>query len=88
MESGHNKAVITTSLPLAPDVANHHTGEMAPAVITTVPPPLASPGKAVNGRGTVHSHEDSIQEVQAKRQNQVLPLINLSANSGCQTCWT
>jgi hypothetical protein len=41
---------------------------MAPAVITTILPPLASPGKAINGRGTVHPHEDPIQEVQAKCQ--------------------
>jgi hypothetical protein len=41
---------------------------MAPIVITAILPPLASPGKAVNGRGTVHPHEDPIQEVQAKCQ--------------------
>jgi hypothetical protein len=67
-ESVPNNAVITTSLPLAPDMANHQTGEMAPAIITTILPPLAGPDKAVNGRGTVHPHEDPIQEVQAKCQ--------------------
>jgi hypothetical protein len=67
-ESGPNNAVIMTSFPLAPDGANHRTGEMAPAVNTTILPPLASPGKALNGRGTVHPHEDPIQEVQAKFQ--------------------
>ena len=64
-ESGLNDAVIMTSLPLALDVANHQTGKMAPAVITTIFPPLASPGKAVNGRGTIRPHEDPIQEVQS-----------------------
>jgi hypothetical protein len=67
-DSGPNNAVITTSLPLAPDMANHQMGKMAPAVITTIPPSLASPGKAVNGRGTIRPHEDPIQEVQAKCQ--------------------
>ena len=64
-ESGLNDAVIMTSLPLALDVANHQTGKMAPAIIATILPPLASPGKAVNGRGTVRPHEDPIQEVQS-----------------------
>jgi hypothetical protein len=67
-ESGPNNAIITTSLPLALDVANHQTGNMAPTIITTILPPLASPGKAVNGRGTVRPHEDPIQGVQAKCQ--------------------
>jgi hypothetical protein len=41
---------------------------MAPAIITTILPPLASPGKAASGRSTVSPHEDPIQEVQTKCQ--------------------
>jgi hypothetical protein len=67
-ESAPNNAVITTSLPLAPDMANHQTDDMAPTIITTILPSLASPGKAVNGRGTISPYEDPIQELQAKRQ--------------------
>jgi hypothetical protein len=67
-ESGPSNVIIMTSLPLAPDVVNHQTGKMAPTVITTILPPLGSPGKAVNGKGTVHPHEDPIEEVQAKCQ--------------------
>jgi hypothetical protein len=66
-ESGIN-AIIMTSLPLAPAMAKHQMGKMAPAVITTNLPHLASPGKAINGRGSIRQHEKLLMEVLVKHQ--------------------
>jgi hypothetical protein len=66
-ESGIN-AIILTSLPLAPAMAKHQTGKMAPAVVMTNLPHLASLGKAINGRGSICQHEQSLMEVLVKHQ--------------------
>jgi hypothetical protein len=66
-ESGIN-AFITTSLPLAPAMAKHQMGKMAPAVITTNLLQLASPGRAINSRGSICQHKELLMEVLAKFQ--------------------
>jgi hypothetical protein len=66
-ESGIN-AVITTSLPLAPAMTKHQMGKMAPTVITMNLPHLASPSKAIKGRGSIRQHEELLMEVPAKFQ--------------------
>jgi hypothetical protein len=66
-ESGIN-AIITASLPLALGMAKHQMGEMVPTVIMTNLPHLASPGKAINGRGSVRQHGKLLMEFPAKCQ--------------------
>jgi hypothetical protein len=73
-EESETNAVITTSLLLAPAVAKNQMVKMAPAIIMTTPPHLASPGKAINGRGSTHQYKELLMDTPAKCQKPNPPL--------------